>query len=94
MLLFPGIERCNNLPERRESDMGIEDLCNAECLLLPGHVGSHILKNDEGKYIEWDSLEWSCDCCEPEDHDRCFSYAEITIEEARKRGVPMMKYKS
>jgi hypothetical protein len=48
----------------------------AECILSRCHLGPHVTKTPEGKFIAWED-DWECGCCEPEAHDRCYNYWEI-----------------
>jgi len=72
---------CGIIPPRYHDLIGERDGGYLpECILKANHQTPHIFKNPEGKFIAWED-DWSCDCCEPEEVDRCIVYQEI--EEAQ-----------
>ncbi len=60
-----------------------EDGYLAECILPHGHRGPHVVKTPEGKFFAWED-DWDCDCCEPEEADRCYIHWEIEEAEIPK----------
>jgi hypothetical protein len=52
-----------------------------DCVLPIGHYGPHIFRGSGGKYYQWE-VDFSCDCCEPEDDDHCFVYGEVSRGES------------
>ena len=53
-----------------------EDGYFAACIRKVAHRGPHVVKTPEGKFIAWkDDME--CDCCAPDEDDRCTVYWEI-----------------
>tara|TARA_B100000508_G_scaffold60333_2_gene47475 strand:+ start:32082 stop:32339 length:258 start_codon:yes stop_codon:yes gene_type:complete len=76
------VENCGHLVRRLEYEFGIENYEHSACLRRGTHYDElHVFKNSKGQYFSWES-DWGCDCCEPEDVDRCFDYGEISEEEA------------
>jgi hypothetical protein len=50
----------------------------AECVLPQGHTcEEHIFKTPDGRYFFWKD-DYECDCCEPDEEDRCYVYGEIS----------------
>lgn len=72
-------ETCGICVLRREHSMYIEGV-SGDCLRPYTHVGVHLFLNARGEYIIWED-DNECGCCEPEDHDRCFTYRRATPEE-------------
>lgn len=61
--------------------------CNeheAECLMKYAHSGEHICQLSNGKHIQWEPDEFACDECEEAEIEcECFSWDEISEEEAK-----------
>jgi hypothetical protein len=74
-------EACGICVPRREFDMHVGDDLG-ECLRPNAHWdGKHMFRNRDGVYYLWEDDD-SCDCCQPEDDERCFVYGEISEKEA------------
>lgn len=54
----------------------------AECILPAHHACEHAFKTPDGRNFVWE-YDYGCDCCEPEESDRCTLYSELTEEEFR-----------
>lgn len=79
------MEICGIVPPRRHELLRYEDLqCLCECI-IPVDVlhSSHVFQKPDGSYMAW-ADDWECGCCEPEEHDRCYTYWEITEDEVHK----------
>lgn len=48
----------------------------AACILERGHLGPHVFRTPKGLFFAWED-DWGCDCCAPEETDRCFTYWKI-----------------
>jgi hypothetical protein len=58
----------------------------AECIRMSGHPEPHVFRTPEGKFIAWKD-DMTCDCCAPDEDDRCYAYWEITAQEVEKLGI-------
>lgn len=77
-------EVCGVIPPRRRDVLGTrDDGYSGECILPNAHWCAHVLLTPEGEYIQWED-DFSCDCCAPEEADRCYSFGPITKEEVEK----------
>lgn len=47
------------------------------CIMPRNHTGPHVVKTPEGVHIAWKE-DWTCDCCTPDEEDRCITFWEIT----------------
>ena len=77
----PGL--CSIITPRQDGMLGVPNADSgylAECILLDCHDGPHVFKTPGGKYFAWED-DWSCDCCKPDEEDRCTIYWEIKEEE-------------
>lgn len=73
--------RCGIIVARREEILGDRhDGYLPECIRRVNHSGPHVFLTPEGKYFSWEA-DWDCDCCRPEEDDRCYLYQEITQED-------------
>ena len=73
---------CGIIPARQENIVGYTEDYFAECILPVGHVCPHIVRTPEGRYFQWEE-DWECECCGPEEVDRCYDHGEITEARAR-----------
>lgn len=80
-------EICGIIAPRQEDPLNYDLFENkgssAECIRTYAHFGPHLVKTPSGKYFVWES-EDDCGCCEIDDPDRCFTFGEITKEDAEK----------
>jgi hypothetical protein len=65
---------------RREPGMGLED-SYGECMRPCAHLGQHLFQNSYGEYFTWED-DFTCECCIPEEEDRCFFYGPISKKKA------------
>ena len=76
-------ETCGIIVIRQREIVGErDDHYLAECILKNNHLGSHLIKTPELRYFVW-SNDYACGCCRPDEEDRCYTYGEITPEEAK-----------
>ena len=61
------------VPRQHEVVAYRDDDYLAECILLRSHSGPHVIKTPEGRFIAWED-DYDCECCQPEDFDRCITY--------------------
>lgn len=52
----------------------------AECILPYGHYDFHVVRTPEDEYFAWWD-DWDCDCCGPEEDQRCYVYTRIEESE-------------
>lgn len=77
-------EFCGIIPPRRDTILEHrDDGYLGECILPSGHWCAHVLHTPEGKYIQWKD-DFDCDCCSPEEEDRCYVFEPITKKEVKK----------
>ena len=68
---------CDIIAPRQHEIVGDrEDGYLAACILGRCHSGPHVVKTPEGEFFAWQDF-WGCDCCGPDEVDRCFTYWEI-----------------
>lgn len=74
---------CGIIPPRRRDIIGHRDDYLGECILpnAHNHVDCHLLKTPEGVYTTW-QYDYDCDCCGPEEDERCTIYSNVSKEEA------------
>ncbi len=48
----------------------------AECILKGRNHDIHVIKTPNGKFFAWED-DWECDCCDPNEEDRCTIHWEI-----------------
>ncbi len=77
------METCGIIAPRQEHIVGYRyDHYLAECILPRAHYCEHVVKTPEGRYFAW-SYDYGCDCCEPDEPDRCTLIGELSEEEFR-----------
>lgn len=64
---------CGIIVPRQHEVVWHRDDYLAECILLRGHSGPHVIKTPEGRFIAWED-DYDCECCQLEDSDRCVTY--------------------
>jgi hypothetical protein len=78
---------CYILPPRMGSTLRLIDAppgSDPSCLLASAnHPEEHVFRLSDGRYFAWKD-DWECDCCKPEEDDRCYVIWELTAEELRK----------
>lgn len=57
----------------------------AECILPYGYHDKHLVRTPEGKFFVWED-DWDCDCCKPDEDDRCYVWKEISEPRAIELG--------
>ena len=73
--------QCGIIIPREEEIIGDRDgKYLAECIRARYHSGPHVFLTPEGEYFEWED-DWNCDCCKPDEDDRCCVYREITKDD-------------
>jgi len=76
-------ELCYANPPRKEDIFQDYGKCDTSCILPTAHWCAHVFKLPDGRYIQWED-DFECDCCEPEEEDRCYTYGPISEEEVAK----------
>ena len=72
---------CGIIVPRQEDIIGDRDGSYfAECIRRRCHSGPHVFLTPEGRYFSWED-DWDCDCCTPEEDDRCYVYQEISKDD-------------
>lgn len=77
---------CYIIPPRREGfqtknfSVRLNEDYLPECILPYNHYCQHVFKTPNGIYVGWED-DWSCDCCAPDEEDRCIIYGELTKKE-------------
>lgn len=75
------MQQCGIIVPRQEEIVGHRgDGYLAECILPYQHEDFHVIKTPEGKYFYWED-DWDCDCCDPEEYQRCYVYGPIEERE-------------
>lgn len=85
------MELCNILPARLNELLrhygyygDDQKECDASCVLPYAHFClCHVFRLPDGRYIKWED-DYDCDCCEPDEEDRCYSSGEVSKEEVDK----------
>lgn len=79
--------KCGHIVPRQTDIVG--HLCEgdyiAECILVDGHRGPHLIKTPEGNFFSWEyDKKCTCeDCLSNEDPcDRCYIHWTVSAEEA------------
>jgi hypothetical protein len=76
------IQICGIIPPRHRQVIGYRrDGYVPECIRPSHQMEPHIFLTPEGKYFAWQD-DWDCDCCTPEEEDRCYVVGEISEAEA------------
>lgn len=71
-------------PGRETHNTGLDPAASSGCLRPYAHNDfKHLFLNKYGKYILIED-DFECDCCTPEEDERCFICAEVSEETARK----------
>ena len=71
---------CGIIVPRQQDIIGSREDYTPECIRARCHSGPHVFLTPEGKYFSWED-DWTCDCCTPEEDDRCYVYQEITEDD-------------
>ena len=71
-------------PGRETHNTGLDPAVSSGCLRPYAHNDfKHLFLNKYGKYILIED-DFECDCCAPEEDERCFVYQEVSEETAHK----------
>ena len=77
------MDTCGIIAPRQSDIIGYrEDKYLAECICPKHHLSPHVIKTPEGRYFDWED-DWECGCCEPDEDEHCYTFGEITEEEAQ-----------
>lgn len=76
---------CGIIVPRRDHVIGTlrKDGYLPQCILAQGHHTPHVFKTPEGKFFAWED-DMECDCCQPDEDERCYIWWEIQEEDIPK----------
>ena len=81
------MDQCGIIPPRPYDMVGWSykgDTARLGCILEGVHnYGPHVFSTSGGKYYAWED-DLDCDCCSPDEEDRCCIYWEIKKAELEK----------
>lgn len=75
------VQNCGIIMPRQKDIIDVDgEEYLAECIRPLAHINPHVVKTPDGKYYAWE-WDFDCDCCGPEEDDRCYVCWEINKEE-------------